>query len=64
MTAVRQYQEENPLVICSGDLFNPSLSKYYPAQSRDLELNFKFPVSTVFKGRQMVPVLNEVFILY
>eukprot|EP01103_Thecamoeba_quadrilineata_P018956 TRINITY_DN7495_c0_g1_i1.p1 TRINITY_DN7495_c0_g1~~TRINITY_DN7495_c0_g1_i1.p1 ORF type:complete len:555 (+),score=54.16 TRINITY_DN7495_c0_g1_i1:24-1667(+) len=42
VTAVRQFKEDNPLIICSGDLFNPSL------------------MSTVFKGKQMVPILNEI----
>eukprot|EP01120_Amphizonella_sp_Union-15-10_P013848 TRINITY_DN6532_c0_g1_i1.p1 TRINITY_DN6532_c0_g1~~TRINITY_DN6532_c0_g1_i1.p1 ORF type:complete len:504 (-),score=98.41 TRINITY_DN6532_c0_g1_i1:161-1672(-) len=45
-TAIDKYKDEKPLLLCSGDLFNPSL------------------MSTVFKGKQMVPVLNALGVHY
>ena len=58
LTAVKAVsQEVNPLVLFSGDIFAPSISK--SRRQLKAESDMLFSVSTFTKGDQMVPVLNQ-----
>ena len=56
LTAVKEHQELNPLILFSGNIFSPSMSM---KQGHDQNLHYFFgSVSTFTRGEQMVPVLN------
>ena len=60
LTAVKATSENvNPLILFSGDIFAPSISKSSLEDYQELEKDLHFSVSTFTKGEQMVPVLNQ-----
>ena len=62
LTAVRSATSDTePLILFSGDIFAPSISKLGAPGARDPVTKplLVLPVSTFTKGDQMVPVLNQ-----
>ena len=62
LTAVRSATcDTEPLILFSGDIFAPSISKLGTPGTRDPVTKplLVLPVSTFTKGDQMVPVLNQ-----
>ena len=58
LTAVKAASENvNPLILFSGDIFAPSISK--SSGLSGIREGSSFSVSTFTKGEQMVPVLNQ-----
>lgn len=59
MGVIRSLSKENPLILCSGDIFNPSiLSKQYKYEVFLICIIY-IRLGTVTRGKHMVPVLNE-----
>lgn len=60
-TAIKTFQDDDPLVLFSGDIFSPSMCKLLNLSIlRWNIIFFVFAVSTFTQGEQMVPVLNAV----
>ena len=56
LTAVKEQQESNPLILFSGNVFSPSMSK---KSDNHINTHTCIIVSTFTKGDQMIPVLNQ-----
>lgn len=62
-TAIKSFQHLSPMVLFSGDVFNPSMRRWnlrVAGGSFFEGWNFVVAVSTFTKGQQMVPVLNSI----
>ena len=62
LTAIKHVSTDcQPLILFSGDIFAPSISKLGTLGARDPVTKplLVLPVSTFTKGDQMVPVLNQ-----